>query len=116
LLGETVATPLPAGLWELARWLIGHRLGGLSGMSALGGLALMIGLVEGWERRHHNPFGGLGLAWLAIGQLLAAVLVGALVAYTVLPWPLPYVGASLALSGLVGLSAYCVAAGLPRLH
>ncbi len=116
LLAESVATLPPAGLGAQARWLIGHRLGGLSGMSVLGGLALVIGLVEGWERRRHNPFGGLGIARLAIGQILATVLVGAVVAYTVLPWPLSYVGASLALSGLLGVSASCVAAGLPRLH
>ena len=79
-------------------------------------MAGVIGLVEGsgWRRRH--PFGGFGFVRLALGHVLGVGLLGALGASLVVPVPLPEVPGAAVLAGIVGLTAYLLAAGRPLAH
>jgi hypothetical protein len=113
---EQVPLPPPTDLVAQARWLVTHRLQRLRGMALLGGVACLLGAVEGSERRRHHPFGGFGFARLALGQLLGTLALGAMVAAVVVPWPLPLVPTAAVLASLVGLTAYLLAAGKPLMH
>jgi hypothetical protein len=85
-------------------------------MPTLGTFAGVIGLVEGWERRRHHPFGGVGFVRLALGRLLGTLTVGAVAGYLLLPWPLPPVAAATGLGLVVGLTLYYLAAGKPLIR
>jgi hypothetical protein len=113
---ESVPTLPPTDLVGQARWLVTHRLARGRGMLPLGGVAGVMGAVEGWERRRRHPFGGFGFARLALGQLLGTLALGAMVGALVLPWPLPLLPTAATLAGLVGLTAYLLAAGKPLMH
>jgi hypothetical protein len=113
---EHVVTPPPATLVEQARWLGCHRLARLRSLAPLGAVAVMMGGVEGSERRRRHLFGGFGFARLALGQLLGTLTLGATVAAVVLPWPQPLLPTAATLAGLAGVTMYLLAAGKPLMH
>ena len=113
---ESVSTLPPTDLVGQARWLVTHRVRRGRGMVPLGIVAGIIGAVEGWEQRRRHPFGGFGFARLAMGQLLGTLALGAAVASVVLPWSLPLISTASILAGLLGLTAYLLAAGKPLMH
>jgi hypothetical protein len=113
---EHVATPPPAALVAQARWLGRHRLQRLRRLAPLGVIAVVIGGVEGSERRRRHPFGGFGFARLALGQFLGTLTLGATVAAVVLPWPQLLLPTAVMLAGLAGMSAALLAAGKPLMH
>jgi hypothetical protein len=113
---EHVATPPPPDLVAQARWLWHHRLQRLRRLALLSAVAVVIGGMEGGERRRRHPFGGFGFARLALGQLLGTLTLGASVAAVVLPWPQPLLPTAATLAGLAGFTMYLLAAGKPLMH
>ena len=111
-----MATLPPPDLVAQARWLGRHRLQRLRSLAPLGVIAVVIGGVEGSERRRRHPFGGFGFARLALGQLLGTLTLGATVAAVVLPWPQPLLPTAATLAGLAGMTTYLLAAGKPLMH
>ena len=93
-----------------------NRLNGMEGMAALLVLAALAGLIEGNARREANALSGFGLRPLKTGRVLGLVWTGCLVLYFFAPVPLPYVGVSVLLTGLLGVAAYKLARGIRRVH
>jgi hypothetical protein len=85
-------------------------------MAPLGLVTVVIGAVEGGERRRRHPFGGFGFARFALGQLLGTLTLGATVGAVVFPWPLPLVPTAATVASLAGLTAYLIAAGKPLMY
>jgi hypothetical protein len=76
----------------------------------------VIGVVEGWERRRRDPYRGVGFLHFALGQLLLALTLGAVLGYVVLPSPLPSFGSAVGLGLLVGSTLFCLATGQPQIR
>jgi len=113
---EQAATPPPPTLRAQARWLGEHRRQYLYARGGLLVVALGIGLCEGQARRQRDPYGGVGFFHVALGQLLLAGTLGAVLGLLVLPWPLPPLAVTLGLAGLLGGTGFCLAAGRPSIR
>ena len=108
--------PVPSDILPQLEWLAMNRLDGMEGMAALLMLAALAGLIEGNARREATVLSGFGLRPLKTGRVLGLVWTGCLVLYFVAPVPIPYVGASILLTALLGVAAYKLARGLRRVH
>lgn len=113
---ERAATLPPWTLVDQVVWLVEHRLQRLRTLAGLAGLVAGIGLLEGWERRRRDAYGGVGFFHFALGQILRAGTLGALGGSLLLPWPLPPLAVATLLAGLVGLTLFCLAAGKPLMR
>lgn len=116
LLLERAATPPPPTLVDQVGWLVDHRVQRLRMLGGLVGLAASLGLLEGWEQRRRDPYGGVGFFHFALGQMLLAGTVGAVMGFVLLPWPLPPLAVAALLAGLACLTLFCLAAGKPRIR
>jgi len=113
---ERATTPPPATLVEQGVWLVTHRAHRLRTLGGLVGVAASIGLCEGGERRRRDPYGGVGFAHFALGQILLAGTLGTVLGFVLVPWPLPPMAVAVGLAGLAGLTLFCLAAGTPRIR
>jgi len=113
---EQAAEGPPPTLVGGVQWLLTHRLGRLRRMLDLFGVAAGAGFLEGWDRRKRDPFGGFAFFRLALGHVLLVLTFGGLVAYLLLPWPVPAWGAGGGLSLLLLGATFHLAAGRPLLR
>lgn len=112
--GITVGPPLT--LLRQAEWLLTARLARLQGLSVLLGLAIGIGLAEGWARRRQDVLGGFRLTWWVCGTSGLVLFPGMVGVYLVLPVPFPLTSVgSLGLAAFVGLVGYGLALGKPSI-
>lgn len=108
--------PVPLDILAQLEWLAVNRLHGMKGMAALLLLAALAGLIEGTARRQAVALSGFGLRPLMAGRVLVLLWTGCLVLYGIAPIPLPYVGAAVCLSVLLGVAAYKLARGRQRVQ
>ncbi len=111
--GEQVMSFPPATAQAQAAWLLAHRLARLQGMTGLLVLVVVLGLAEGIARRQRARYGGFLLKSWVLGTLLFPVVVGGVVSYLVLPWPLSQMWYAVGLCGGVGVMAFALASGRP---
>jgi hypothetical protein len=116
LLVERATTPPPPTLLDQAVWLVEHRLQRLRTLGGLAGVVAGISLLEGWARRRRDPYGGVGFFHFALGQILLAGTLGAVLGYVLVPWPLLPMASAALLAGLAGTTLFCLAAGKPLMR
>ena len=107
---------VPADILAQLEWLAMNRLHGVEGMAALLMLAALAGVIEGNARREAVELSGFALRPLKAGRVLGLVWTGCLVLYFFTPVALPYTGAAVVLTALLGAAAYMLARGLRRVH
>jgi hypothetical protein len=110
---EQTLTPPPASFLDQVPWLIAHRKARLLGLVGLCGVMACLGLCEGILSRRRSSRGGFLLtAWTA-GVVLFPVLIGAIAATLVLPFPIDRWLLAGGFASLVGGMGFLLARGRP---
>jgi hypothetical protein len=110
---EQTRTLPPASFLDQIPWLIAHRKDRLVGMVGLGVVMLCLGMCEGILWRHRSPKGGFLLTAWTSGVVLFPVLIGAIAATLVLPFPLGRWLLAGIFASLVGGMGFLLACGRP---
>lgn len=112
---EQASTPPPLGYLEQLQWLAEHRVTQLTSLAGVVGLALGIGILEGIAHRQTDIWAGFRLSLWTVGIVGVPVLLGVVLAYHVVPRPLPLIAVGAVLSGTCLAVGYALAAGRPLL-
>jgi hypothetical protein len=110
---EQALTPPPTTFLEQIPWLLAHRQARLLGMVGLCAVMACMGVCEGMAYRHRAPKGGFLLTAWTSGVVLFPVLIGAIAATLVLPFPLDRWLLASGFASLVGGMGFLVACGRP---
>lgn len=111
---QAFASP-PDDLWAQPGWLLAHRWARLQGVPGFALLALVIGVVQGVFHRRRDPRAGVRLRLWTLGVLSVPLVLGSVVAYLVLPWPLSLTWTAYAMAVLVGCGGFALTAGRPAI-
>jgi hypothetical protein len=110
---EQALAPPPLTFLEQIPWLIAHRKARLLGMVGLCVVMVCLGICEGILYRHRSTKGGFFLTAWTSGVVLFPVLLGAIAAALVLPFPLDRWLLVGGFASLVGGMGFLLACGRP---
>jgi hypothetical protein len=110
---EQALTSPPTDFLDQIPWLIAHRKARLLGMVGLCAVMACMGVCEGMMCRHHSSKGGFLLTAWTSGVVLFPVLIGAIAAALVLPFPLQRWLLASGFAGIAGAIGFLLACGRP---